>query len=177
MKFGIHNPSWVFGPDPAEAFEAIKAKAQWAEDHGFVWFSVMDHMIQIPGVGAPDEPLLEGWTVLAGLAAVGPHPSRHPVHGGQLSQSRASRQDRGERRSDQPRSTDARHRRRLFRGGIQAIRLGGPAATCDSHPADGGGGRADPEDVARAAGDLPRPVFPRRGRDPRAEAGAKAASA
>jgi alkanesulfonate monooxygenase SsuD/methylene tetrahydromethanopterin reductase-like flavin-dependent oxidoreductase (luciferase family) len=31
---------------------------------------VMDHMIQIPGVGGPDEPLLEGWTVLAGLAAV-----------------------------------------------------------------------------------------------------------
>jgi len=27
-------------------------------------------MIQIPGVGGPDEPLLEGWTVLAGLAAV-----------------------------------------------------------------------------------------------------------
>jgi alkanesulfonate monooxygenase SsuD/methylene tetrahydromethanopterin reductase-like flavin-dependent oxidoreductase (luciferase family) len=70
MKFGIDHASWLDGPDPAEAFEAAKAKAQWAEDHGFVWFSVMDHMIQIPGVGAPDEPVLEGWTVLAGLAAV-----------------------------------------------------------------------------------------------------------
>ena len=68
MKFGIHHPSWVDGPDPAEAFEA--AKAQWAENHGFVWFSVQDHMIQTPLVGPPDEPLLEGWTVLAGLAAV-----------------------------------------------------------------------------------------------------------
>jgi hypothetical protein len=29
MKFGIHNPSWLFGPDPAEAFEAAKTKAQW----------------------------------------------------------------------------------------------------------------------------------------------------
>ena len=28
MKFGIHNPSWVYGLDPAEAFEAVKAKAQ-----------------------------------------------------------------------------------------------------------------------------------------------------
>lgn len=45
----------------------MKAKAQWAENHEFVWFSVMDHMIQIPRVGAPDEPVLEGWTVLAGL--------------------------------------------------------------------------------------------------------------
>jgi len=70
VRFGIHNSSWLDGPDPAEAFEAVKAKAQWAEDHGFVWFSVLDHMIQIPRVGAPDEPFLEGWTVLSGLAAV-----------------------------------------------------------------------------------------------------------
>jgi F420-dependent oxidoreductase-like protein len=70
MKFGIHNPSFVFGPDPAEAFEGLKAKAQWAETHGFTWFSVMDHLIQIPFVGAPDEPFIEGWTALTALAAV-----------------------------------------------------------------------------------------------------------
>ena len=70
MKFGLHHSSWLDSPDPAEAYEAVKAKAQWAEEHGFVWFSVMDHMIQIPRVGTPDEPVLEGWTVLAGLAAV-----------------------------------------------------------------------------------------------------------
>jgi F420-dependent oxidoreductase-like protein len=70
MKFGIHHPSWVDSPDPAEAFEAVKAKAQWVENHGFVWFSVQDHMIQTPRMGVPDEPILEGWTVLAGLAAV-----------------------------------------------------------------------------------------------------------
>src|ERR1043165_1855535 len=70
MQCGIHHASWLDSPDPAEAFETAKAKALWAEGHGFVWFSVMDHMIQIPGVGAPEEPVLEGWTVLAGLAAV-----------------------------------------------------------------------------------------------------------
>jgi F420-dependent oxidoreductase-like protein len=70
MKFGIHNPSWIYGTDPAEAFASLKAKAQWAENHGFVWFSVMDHLIQIPGVGAPDEPFVEGWTALSALAAV-----------------------------------------------------------------------------------------------------------
>ncbi|MCW5745426.1 MAG: LLM class F420-dependent oxidoreductase [Alphaproteobacteria bacterium] len=70
MKFGMHISSWLDGPDAAEAFEAAKAKVQWAEEHGFVWFSVMDHMIQIPGVGAPEQPILEGWTALAGLAAV-----------------------------------------------------------------------------------------------------------
>src|SRR3954451_24406223 len=70
MQFGIHNPSWKYGPNPAEAFKKTKAKAQWAENHGFVWFSVMDHLIQIGGVGAPDEPFIEGWTVLSALAAV-----------------------------------------------------------------------------------------------------------
>lgn len=69
MKFGIHHASWLDSPDPAEIFETTRAKAQWAEDHGFTWFSVMDHMIQIPGVGPAEEPILEGWTVLAGLAA------------------------------------------------------------------------------------------------------------
>jgi F420-dependent oxidoreductase-like protein len=69
MQFGIHNPSWLFGPDPAEIFEAVKAKAQWAENNGFTWFSVMDHLIQIANVGAPDEPFMEGWTVLTALAA------------------------------------------------------------------------------------------------------------
>jgi F420-dependent oxidoreductase-like protein len=70
MKFGIHHASWLGSPDPAEAFEVARTKALWAEAHGFAWFSVMDHMIQIPGVGVPQEPVLEGWTVLAGLAAV-----------------------------------------------------------------------------------------------------------
>lgn len=70
MKFGIHNPSWLYGNDPHEMFEGVKAKAQWAEQKGFAWFSVMDHLIQIPGVGAPDEPFMEGWTVLSALAAV-----------------------------------------------------------------------------------------------------------
>ncbi|WP_428535683.1 LLM class F420-dependent oxidoreductase [Rhodopila sp.] len=70
MKFGIHNPSFVFGSDPADAFDALKAKAQWAENHGFTWFSVMDHLIQIPPVGAADEPFIEGWTALSALAAV-----------------------------------------------------------------------------------------------------------
>ena len=70
MKFGIHNPSWLFGSIPYDAFDAVKRKAQWAEANGFSWFSVMDHLIQIPGVGAPEEPFMDGWTVLTALAAV-----------------------------------------------------------------------------------------------------------
>src|SRR5437764_15479496 len=70
MKFGIHNASWCDSPDPAEVFEAVKTRTQGAENLGFIWFAVMDHMIQIPRIGAPDEPVLEGWTVLAGLATL-----------------------------------------------------------------------------------------------------------
>ena len=70
MRFGIHNPSWLYGSDPYQMFEELKRKAQWAEQHGYTWFSVMDHLIQIPGVGQPEEPFMEGWTVLSALAAV-----------------------------------------------------------------------------------------------------------
>ena len=70
MKFGIHNPSWRFGTDDAGIFDAVAAKAQWAENHGFTWFSVMDHLIQIAMAGPPEEPFMEGWTILAALAAV-----------------------------------------------------------------------------------------------------------
>ncbi len=70
MKFGIHNPSWQFDGGAAGIFPGVAAKARWAEENGFAWFSVMDHLIQIPIAGAPEEPFMEGWTVLAALAAV-----------------------------------------------------------------------------------------------------------
>jgi F420-dependent oxidoreductase-like protein len=70
MQFGIRNPSWLFGPDPAEMFEGLKQKALWAENNGFAWFSVMGHLIQIPIAGDKDEPFMEGWTAVAALAAV-----------------------------------------------------------------------------------------------------------
>jgi alkanesulfonate monooxygenase SsuD/methylene tetrahydromethanopterin reductase-like flavin-dependent oxidoreductase (luciferase family) len=116
MKFGIHNPSWWFGSDPAEAFEAVKAKVQWTESHGFVWFSVMDHLIQIGGVGAPDEPFMEGWTVLSALAAVTSRIRLATLATSVGYESGASGQDRRRCRSDQPRTADARHWRRLSRG-------------------------------------------------------------
>jgi alkanesulfonate monooxygenase SsuD/methylene tetrahydromethanopterin reductase-like flavin-dependent oxidoreductase (luciferase family) len=172
MRFGIHHSSWLDGPGPAEAFEAVKAKAEWAEHHGFVWFSVMDHMIQIPRVGPPDAPILEGWTVLAALAAVTSRIRLATLCTVGYRNWRI-RQDRGERRSDQPGRltlgigagffedeyrqygwSSAGWRRASGRWAIQLILK-----------------------MDRAADDLPRPVFPCRGCDPRAEAGAKAASA
>ena len=68
MKFGIHSPSFIY--DDANIFDGIKKKAIWIEEHGFDWFSVMDHLIQIPVHGEPEEPFMEGWTLLSALAAV-----------------------------------------------------------------------------------------------------------
>jgi len=71
MQFGIHNPSFIFQNSKSSIFDQLKQKIQWAEDHGFVWFDLMDHMIQIaPGVGDADDPFMESWTTLAALAAV-----------------------------------------------------------------------------------------------------------
>ena len=167
MKFGIHNPSWVFGSNPAEAFEPVKAKAQWAENHGFVWFSVMDHLIQIPGVGAPDEPFMEGWTVLSALAAVTSRIRlatlatsvgyRNPAHLAKIAAG-VDLISRG--------AADARYRRRKFRDGVPPIWLGIPATPGGAHPTDGRGCPAHRRDVDREANDVPREVLPCRGRDP-----------
>ncbi len=71
MQFGIHNPSFLFQDSEGSIFDQLKHKVQWVEDHGFVWFDLMDHMIQIaPGVGDADDPFMESWTTLAALAAV-----------------------------------------------------------------------------------------------------------
>src|SRR5213596_3718454 len=68
--FGLQLPSFTFPDVPdAELFERIATIAGAAEDAGFDSFWVMDHYHQIPNIGAPSEPMLEAYTVLAGVAA------------------------------------------------------------------------------------------------------------
>ena len=49
-------------------FDKTVEQAKAAEAAGFSLVTVMDHLNQIPGIGVPDEPMLEGWSVLAALA-------------------------------------------------------------------------------------------------------------
>ena len=105
------------------------------------------------------------------------HPPRDAGLLGPLPQSHAAGEDGRRRRPDQPRPPHLRHRRRLVRDGVPAIRLGVPAATGGAHPADGRSHAADPRIVDREADDVPGQVLPGRGRHPRAQAGAEAASA
>lgn len=67
--FGLHLPSYTH-PDtsPEQLFDRVVEQAKAAETAGFDVVTVMDHLYQITGVGAPDEPMLEGWSVLAALA-------------------------------------------------------------------------------------------------------------
>jgi F420-dependent oxidoreductase-like protein len=67
--FGLHLPSYTH-PDvpPAQLFDRVVEQAKAAEKSGFQLVTVMDHLYQIQGVGAVDEPMLEGWSTLAALA-------------------------------------------------------------------------------------------------------------
>jgi len=67
--FGLHCPSYTHpGTTSADLFAKTVEQAKAAEAAGFSLVTVMDHLNQIPGIGVPDEPMLEGWSVLAALA-------------------------------------------------------------------------------------------------------------
>ncbi len=69
-SFGLQVPSFTFEGVPDDRmFERIADTAVAAERSGFDSFWVMDHYHQIRGVGAKDEPMLEAYTLLAGVAA------------------------------------------------------------------------------------------------------------
>src|SRR3954452_9157457 len=67
--FGLHLPLYSFPDTPTEGiFDRVVAQAKAAEAAGFSLVTVMDHLNQIPGIGTQDEPMLEGWSVLAALS-------------------------------------------------------------------------------------------------------------
>jgi F420-dependent oxidoreductase-like protein len=70
LLFGYHMPTQTFADTPSDRlFDRIVANAQAAEAAGFDLVTVMDHFYQIRGVGSETEPMLEGYSTLAALAA------------------------------------------------------------------------------------------------------------
>ena len=70
MRIGLQVPylTWAGGPDRlGETFAAI---ARRAEQSGFYSLWLMDHFLQIPGVGRPEEDMIEGY---AGLSFAAGH--------------------------------------------------------------------------------------------------------
>ena len=66
-KFGLQIMSFNF--EPAEMFERTAEVAVAADRNGFDSVWVMDHLFQLPPLGGPDFPMLEAYTILAGIAA------------------------------------------------------------------------------------------------------------
>ena len=69
MRIGLQVPSFTWPSGENAIGETFAAIARRAEDQGFYSLWVMDHFFQIPGVGRPEEPMLEGYTALGFAAA------------------------------------------------------------------------------------------------------------
>jgi F420-dependent oxidoreductase-like protein len=68
-RLGYQIPNFTYPEtDNADLFGKIVAQAKEAEAAGFDRVFVMDHFYQLPGLGAPQEPMLECYTLLAALA-------------------------------------------------------------------------------------------------------------
>jgi len=69
-RLGLQLPNFTFsGVADADLFETIAGIATTAENGGFDSVWVMDHLYQIGMVGPKEDPMLEGYTLLAALAA------------------------------------------------------------------------------------------------------------
>jgi F420-dependent oxidoreductase-like protein len=73
MRIGLQVPSFTWGSGVERLGETFAGVAKRAEDAGFYSFWVMDHWFQLPGLGKPEEPMLEGYSALSFAAA---HTSR-----------------------------------------------------------------------------------------------------
>ncbi|MDG3012665.1 LLM class F420-dependent oxidoreductase [Rhodococcus sp. D2-41] len=68
IRLGYQIPNFSYGGPVADLFPTVIAQAREAESSGFDTVFVMDHFYQLPGLGQLDEPMLESYTALAGLA-------------------------------------------------------------------------------------------------------------
>lgn len=69
MKIGLQIPSFTWPGGDGAIGATLARTTEAADEAGFDSLWVMDHFFQIRGVGRPDEPMLEGWSALAFMAA------------------------------------------------------------------------------------------------------------
>ncbi|NJN18929.1 MAG: LLM class F420-dependent oxidoreductase [Oscillochloris sp.] len=70
MKIGLQVPRFTWPGGAAEIGSRLSEIGQRADEAGFASLWVMDHFFQIEVIGAAEEPMLEGYSALAFLAAV-----------------------------------------------------------------------------------------------------------
>ncbi|CAN5865065.1 LLM class F420-dependent oxidoreductase [soil metagenome] len=69
IKLGLQIPNFSYGTGVEQLFPTVIAQAKEAEAAGFDSVFLMDHFYQLPGLGTPDQPMLEAYTALGALAA------------------------------------------------------------------------------------------------------------
>ena len=68
-RLGYQIPNFTYaGVAPSELFATVAAQAREADASAFDRVTVMDHFYQLPMLGAPDEPMIECYTLLSALA-------------------------------------------------------------------------------------------------------------
>ncbi|MGI8415897.1 MAG: LLM class F420-dependent oxidoreductase [Nakamurella sp.] len=68
-RLGYQIPNFSYsGVAPAQLFPTVAAQAVEAEKSGFDTVLVMDHFYQLPGIGEPDNEMIECYTLLSALA-------------------------------------------------------------------------------------------------------------
>jgi F420-dependent oxidoreductase-like protein len=71
IRLGYQIPNFTYPGVPVEdLFDTVAAQAREAESAGFDTVLVMDHFYQLPGIGTPDQAMLESYTTLGALAPV-----------------------------------------------------------------------------------------------------------
>jgi F420-dependent oxidoreductase-like protein len=69
IRLGYQIPNFTYPDIPVERlFDTVVAQAREAESSGFDTVLVMDHFYQLPGIGTPDNAMLEAYTTLGALA-------------------------------------------------------------------------------------------------------------
>ena len=69
IRLGLQIPNFSYGTGVDALFPTVIAQAREAEAAGFDSVFLMDHFYQLPGLGTPDQPMLEAYTALGALAA------------------------------------------------------------------------------------------------------------
>ncbi len=68
-RLGYQIPNFSYqGVAPAQLFPTVVQQAVEAENSGFDTVLVMDHFYQLPGIGEPDNEMIECYTLLSALA-------------------------------------------------------------------------------------------------------------
>jgi F420-dependent oxidoreductase-like protein len=71
IRLGYQIPNFTYPGVPVEdTFDTVAAQAREAEAAGFDTVLVMDHFYQLPGIGAPENAMLEAYTTLGALASL-----------------------------------------------------------------------------------------------------------